>query len=145
MTWDAKRFLQECLALPMILFVVFLGLVIAVVTFICRWWVQCLIFLILVILLRIAMQPVYAHDWYPRECCALEDCEPLPEGSVRLESQGYRLPNGQLVRYGSQRTSPDGRYHWCWYPMMDGNQNRTQQLRRKDSPKACFWAPEGQS
>ncbi len=76
-----------------------------------------------------------AHSWYPHECCSSTDCEPLAEDQIKLTSEGYILPNGELVRHGSTRPSQDGQYHWCRYLI------EPRQIIRKDP--VCLFVPEG--
>ena len=72
----------------------------------------------------------YAHDWYPRECCAGQDCAPV-ESSVYVAGAAYGpmgepianpLPHLQVTSklgtavipdYLPRRASPDGRMHVC--------------------------------
>jgi len=56
-----------------------------------------------------------AHSFYDAQCCSGDDCAPVPDGAVTEGPDGYTLPNGGLVPYGSPkiRFSPDGQYHWC--------------------------------
>lgn len=74
--------------------------------------------------------PAVAHEndmgWnYPYECCSNQDCKPIDDIHVRASSEGY-IVYGNVIKYGQQRTSPDGRYHVCQRP--NGN-------------IPCFFAP----
>jgi hypothetical protein len=65
---------------------------------------------------------VLAHDWYPSECCAGYDCEPVPGKDADMP--GYynflvKNPNtGAIHEYTvpqeMTRPSEDERYHACW-------------------------------
>lgn len=76
-----------------------------------------------------------AHSWYPHECCSSTDCEPLAEDQIKITSEGYLLPNGELVKHGTTRPSQDGQYHWCRHL------SEPRQLIRKEP--VCFFVPEG--
>ena len=83
--------------------------------------------------------PLYAlaHSWYPHECCSSTDCEPIAEDQIKITSEGYVLPNGELVRHGTTRPSQDGQYHWCRYLI------EPRMLIRREP--TCFFVPEGGS
>ena len=83
------------------------------------------------------MTPLYAfaHSWYPHECCSSTDCEPLAEDQIKITSEGYILPNGELVKHGTTRPSQDGQYHWCRHLI------EPRMLIRKDP--VCLFVPEG--
>jgi len=61
--------------------------------------------------------PVYAHEWYPLECCARNDC--MPAASVEGDGRGamtvivgdlrIAIPKGF-----APRPSPDGKIHVCF-------------------------------
>jgi hypothetical protein len=75
-----------------------------------------------------------AHRWYPAWCCADRDCRELVEemGETVLEApDGWHLWDGRIVARGSERLSPDTRFHLC----------------EEASTKAiiCFFAPPGSS
>jgi hypothetical protein len=76
-----------------------------------------------------------AHSWYPHECCSSTDCEPLAEDQIKVTSEGYILPNGELVKHGTTRPSQDGQYHWCRHLI------EPRMLIRKDP--VCLFVPEG--
>lgn len=70
--------------------------------------------------------PAGAHDapataanpqgWqYPFSCCSGYDCRPLPEGRVKIDRNGYTVPNGEVIGFTDKRVKPsqDGEYHWC--------------------------------
>jgi len=72
-------------------------------------------------------EPVFAHDWYPLECCARNDC--MPARAIEADGRG-----GMTVILGDLRigipegfaphTSLDSRIHVClrMYPSeIDGN------------------------
>ena len=61
--------------------------------------------------------PVFAHSWYPSDCCSERDC--MPADSIVTDAHGYLLvtvgkrkiwvpPSFQV------RPSPDGRIHICF-------------------------------
>jgi hypothetical protein len=60
---------------------------------------------------------VYAHSWYPYECCRGKDCHEadtvveLPDGSaqVTVGSETITVP-----RSFKRRSSQDFRYHLCY-------------------------------
>lgn len=61
--------------------------------------------------------PVHAHEWYPMECCARNDCMPAT-GVEGGERGGMTVIVGDL-RVGipesvTPRQSPDGRVHVCF-------------------------------
>lgn len=49
--------------------------------------------------------PVYAHDWYEKECCDEGDCQPAPPGSVEYTDRGWlvrkgvRNPKGVILQF----------------------------------------------
>jgi len=58
---------------------------------------------------------IYAHDWYPRECCSITDCA-LVQGVKRDDEKNqWVLPNGERIGYDKARATPDGvqGIHWC--------------------------------
>jgi hypothetical protein len=57
-----------------------------------------------------------AHDdWYEKQCCHDEHCEPMADGAVRETSKGFKVPSGELLPYADSRLrqSHDMRFHWC--------------------------------
>lgn len=66
-----------------------------------------------------------AHEFYSWECCSGNDCEPLPEGLVTEEPDGYHVKpfrsinSVTVVPYRDSRikAAPDGRFHGCEYPV----------------------------
>ena len=60
-----------------------------------------------------------AHSWYPERCCHGEDCIVLPEGAVRISSDGWVVTTtGETIPFDDPRVmrSPDGRFHQCTFP-----------------------------
>jgi hypothetical protein len=55
----------------------------------------------------------WGHDWYPRNCCAGDDCKPIPAERVQITPNGY-LVDGQFQFAFTSPKSPDGKYHLCW-------------------------------
>ena len=60
--------------------------------------------------------PVYAHDWYPLECCARNDCRPAT--SIEGDGRGGRTVIVGELRIGipegfDTRPSLDSRIHVC--------------------------------
>lgn len=69
------------------------------------------------------------HDpghWYDYDCCALNDCAPIPDHAVRPVKGGYSIlirpgehplvkdaPISGFVAYADARQSQDGRAHAC--------------------------------
>lgn len=91
--------------------------------------------------------PALAHDWYPIECCAEEDCEILPDEFVERRTDGYYIiPLGQVIPYNKANSSPDNNFHWCrpW----EGNEQQDRLiLSLDDTPvlnrsRICFFAPD---
>jgi hypothetical protein len=75
-----------------------------------------------------------AHRWYPTWCCNDNDCRELDESkgeTVLEEPDGWHLWDGRVAARGSQRLSPDGKFHLC----------------EEATTKAiiCFFAPPGAS
>jgi hypothetical protein len=61
-------------------------------------------------------QAVRAHDWYPAWCCNDKDCRALLEekGETVLEApDGWHLWDGRIAARGSERPSPDAKFHLC--------------------------------
>jgi hypothetical protein len=56
-----------------------------------------------------------AHNWYEKQCCQDEHCEPIADGAVRETSKGFEVPSGELLPYADSRVrqSHDMHYHWC--------------------------------
>ena len=45
-----------------------------------------------------------AHDdWYEKQCCHNQDCEPMADDAVRETSQGFKVPSGELLPYADRR------------------------------------------
>lgn len=63
--------------------------------------------------------PVYAHSWYPYDCCSDRDCWPMGLDSDAREPDpsivpgGYLTYDGVFVPESATRASLDGRYHIC--------------------------------
>jgi len=65
--------------------------------------------------------PVYAHDWYPLECCARNDC--MPARGIEGDGRGGMTVIVGDLRIGipegfAPRSSLDSRIHVCFrmYP-----------------------------
>ncbi|HSH99487.1 MAG TPA: hypothetical protein VLA02_02715 [Reyranella sp.] len=61
--------------------------------------------------------PVYAHDWYPLECCARNDC--MPAGGIERDGRGGMTVIVDDLRIGlpegfAPRRSLDSRIHVCF-------------------------------
>lgn len=67
-----------------------------------------------------------AHSWYEWECCAGNDCAPIPHEAVRAGKGGYAVtiqpgehplvkdkPLSAFVAYADARPSQDGQPHAC--------------------------------
>ena len=87
-------------------------------------------------LILLAPFPSAAHDapsgWtYPWACCSGVDCRPVSSAWVKAGPDGYELPTGEIVPYGSAKIhpSPDGEFHWCTQGGAD------------DTPTICLFAP----
>lgn len=79
-----------------------------------------------------AMVNVWAHAWYPRDCCSGTDCAPLASGRVQVTQQGYVVDGQHHVVYAKVLFSPDEQYHGCFPKPLQGK-------------LGCFWAPRGGS
>ena len=64
---------------------------------------------------------VWAHSWYPYDCCSDRDCWPMGVDSDAREPDpavvpgGYRTHDGIFVAERDTRPSKDGRFHVCRY------------------------------
>jgi hypothetical protein len=69
---------------------------------------------ILACLLLCASSVVWAHDWYPRECCSGFDCFPV-EGRVLPDGRYLFIVLGkEYIRTEADvRNSQDERFHAC--------------------------------
>lgn len=86
----------------------------------------------LALMLALACRSASAHDWYPWECCAGQDCAPVAAAAVRETPRGYvvtirpgshpQWPVGRpgplvlTIPYAKAKPSPDGRFHICLRP-----------------------------
>lgn len=96
--------------------------------------------LAIVLLFGLAMAaPLFAHSWYPWECCSDRDCAPVPAGKVKEVFGGWLLEDGTFIAYAEARVSPDKDFHVC------RRQDGKGPLIRLDKKPACFWAPIGAS
>jgi hypothetical protein len=78
----------------------------------------------IVIGLLVASPSTQAHEWYPLECCAGQDCAPA-DAVVRNDDGGYQVTaRGMSVvippAYRFWRPSPDGQVHICIKPFRSG-------------------------
>ena len=74
-----------------------------------------------------------AHSWYPLSCCSEKDCRALIEAEGEIVSEtaeGWRLWDGRLVKRGTAKPSPDGKFHLC--------EARSRSI-------LCFFVPPGSS
>jgi hypothetical protein len=61
--------------------------------------------------------PVYAHSWYPYECCFGKDCHEadtvteMPDGSAQVAVGNEMIT---VPRSFKRRASPDFHYHLCY-------------------------------
>lgn len=68
-----------------------------------------------------ACTPAIAHSWYDPICCSDRDCEPLPDGAVTMQPEGYHVTyTGKMglrvdviVPYEKAKPSQDGKFHGC--------------------------------
>lgn len=83
----------------------------------------------LLLLLGAGSEPVWAHSFYPWECCSGHDCAPIQPTTVRETPAGYVItvapgshpmwgkdkpePLIVTVPYGKAKPSPDGQWHLC--------------------------------
>jgi hypothetical protein len=76
---------------------------------------QAVVAFVMGLVLGILFFPLTArgHDWYPRDCCAGDDCKPIPAERVQITPQGY-LVDGQFAFAFTSPKSPDEKYHLCW-------------------------------
>lgn len=60
-----------------------------------------------------------AHSFYEYMCCSDRDCRPIPFESVKITTEGYIVPSGELVPFNSRKIRPtpaedaEQRFHWC--------------------------------
>jgi len=76
---------------------------------------------------------VTAHSWFDPWCCNGRDCQPIPDGAVKVTPQGYVVtlrpsdhpalaretePRTYLVTFDKARVSldPEQRFFACIYP-----------------------------
>lgn len=65
--------------------------------------------------------PVFAHSWYPADCCSDRDCWPMgvdsdaKEPDPKVVPGGYLTHDGHFVAEKDTRPSKDGRFHVCRY------------------------------
>lgn len=78
-----------------------------------------LIWLSLALLLGPGGNPVWAHSWYPYDCCSDRDCWPMgadadaKEPDPRIVPGGYLTHDGHFMAQRDTRPSRDGRFHTC--------------------------------
>jgi hypothetical protein len=88
-----------------------------------------LFWLSLALILGPGADPVWAHSWYPWECCSATDCAPIEPTTVRETPNGYvvtvapgshpmwgaerQAPLTVQIPYGRAKASPDGKWHLC--------------------------------
>ena len=81
---------------------------------------------VLALMAIMALSPVLAHSWYEWECCAGNDCAPIPDHAVRPVKGGYAVtiqpgehpmvkdkPISGFIAYADARQSQDGKAHAC--------------------------------
>lgn len=81
---------------------------------------------VLALMAIMALSPVLAHSWYDWECCAGNDCAPIPDHAVRAVRGGYAVlirpgehplvkdaPVSGFIAYADARQSQDGQPHAC--------------------------------
>jgi hypothetical protein len=54
-----------------------------------------------------------AHDWYPKDCCSGNDCEPIACDSIAETSTGF-LWRGLTFTREKVRASPNAKCHVCY-------------------------------
>lgn len=54
---------------------------------------------------------VFAHDWYPVECCGGSECRPVACWEIKHVENGWHY-RGKLFR--TVMPSPDGQCHACF-------------------------------
>lgn len=95
---------------------------------------------VVIIVFLFALSGVFAHSFYPWECCSDQDCYPIPVAEVRATPGGWLIVSeGLTIPFSAARPSPDGRFHICRHGSGKG---KTIVLPGKPP---CFWAPEGAS
>jgi hypothetical protein len=74
----------------------------------------------------IAASVAFAHSWYDRDCCDLQDCEMIAGSpdSVKFATDPdgvsvWVLPNGEHIPVAEARQSLDREFHWCRYKGID--------------------------
>jgi hypothetical protein len=74
--------------------------------------------------LLVASHGAQAHEWYPLECCAGQDCAPADtvvrgdDGSYQVTARGMSVIIPPAYRFW--RPSPDGQVHICIKPFRSG-------------------------
>ena len=54
--------------------------------------------------LRFGTPLASAHDdWYEKQCCHGQHCEPMADDAVRETSLGFKVPSGELLPYADRR------------------------------------------
>lgn len=85
---------------------------------------------IVILILFLLSSPLWAHEWYPPDCCSGHDCAPMPDSRVTRNPQGdYVVDKKYTFTRTEVRKSLSGRYHGC-YPQGD----------KGEAPR-CFFAP----
>lgn len=82
------------------------------------------------------VSPALAHDHWISQgafkngagewCCGEGDCFAVPQQSVAITAQGYRLFDAETVPFSEAQPSPDGAFWRC---------------KRPDGSRRCFFAP----
>ena len=80
--------------------------------------------LILLIMAFLLSREVFAHSWYPQNCCSSVDCEVLPVENINETADGWHvqmcsttrpgLCTAGFIKRGQERHSEDGRFHLCF-------------------------------
>jgi hypothetical protein len=56
---------------------------------------------------------MFAHSWYPRECCSDQDCRPVPCSEISYKDGAY-FYDGVRFNEIKVRPSPDEQCHACY-------------------------------
>jgi len=84
---------------------------------------------IVVLILTAYAGVVFAHSFYPQECCSGADCDVLASSRVQITPAGYVIDGRETIPFPLAKWSPDENYHGCFPKAMMGK-------------VGCFWAPQ---
>ncbi len=73
------------------------------------------IVIILGLLLWLFGKPVYAHEWYPKECCGGQHCYPVPCNELLQLDNGNWQWKKYIFKKETVQSSHDAKCHVCIY------------------------------